>query len=476
MGRLFWKFFFAFWLALLTAGVLVGTTFVLYRSSQNDAGGELLLGGPAAFLVQSASVTLRHGGKTALGELLEQARHDPMAILFAVDEAGRDILGRPVPQTALAQARSLAAAESQPPAARRVGTTGGQAYLLFAAAGEAGPPFPGMGPPSVDGRFPPAAAGEMHPRPPPLVPILVGILASLGASALLAWHLSKPIRVMRRAFDAISEGRLDTRVGPLMGRRRDEVADLGKDFDHMAQHLQALVGSQRRLLHDVSHELRSPLARLQAAIGLARQDPGKMDSTLERIERESMRLDGLVGELLTLSRLEAGTGGAALATVDLMELAETIAADARFEARADQRDVDFSGTGEAIAQVRVELVYRAFENVIRNAVKYTRVNSTIEVAASIGQAGDRFHLVVADRGPGVPEGDLDAIFEPFYRGENGQSATGFGLGLAIARRAVEVHGGQVRARNRAGGGLVVEMAVPLNTMRMAGAAAMPRSG
>src|SRR5207249_6291638 len=144
--------------------------------------------------------------------------------------------------------------------------------------------------------------------PPPIAPwefIVIGIVTSLVFSALLAWYLTRPIRNLRWAFDAAAAGRLETRVSPLMGRRRDEIADLGRDFDRMAQQLQNLVSAQRRLLHDVSHELRSPLARLQAAIGLARQQPAKLDTSLERIEREAMRLDSMVGEVLALARLES---------------------------------------------------------------------------------------------------------------------------------------------------------------------------
>src|SRR6185436_3716642 len=137
--------------------------------------------------------------------------------------------------------------------------------------------------------------GGRPPPPPPLAPwewIIIGIATSLAFSALLAWYLVRPIRSLRWAFDAAAAGRLDTRVSPRMGRRRDEIADLGRDFDRMAQQLQNLVSAQRRLLHDVSHELRSPLARLQAAIGLARQEPGKLEASLERIEREATSLDG----------------------------------------------------------------------------------------------------------------------------------------------------------------------------------------
>jgi two-component system OmpR family sensor kinase len=202
---------------------------------------------------------------------------------------------------------------------------------------------------------------------------------------------------------------------------------------------------------------------LQAAIGLARQQPEKLDASLDRIERESGRLDELVGELLTLSRLEAGMSGAADEEVDLVELVASITDDARFEAEVAGRRVLFSGEGEAIVKVRAELLHRAFENVIRNAVKYTREGTAVEVRVERWAAPDRLIVTVADRGPGVPESDLQAIFEPFFCG-GGVKTAGFGLGLAIARRAIETHGGSIRALNRPEGGLQVEIVLPVGGM------------
>jgi two-component system OmpR family sensor kinase len=278
-------------------------------------------------------------------------------------------------------------------------------------------------------------------------------------------YVARPVRHLRAAFAALAEGRLETRVGRLIGRRRDEVADLGRDFDRMAQRLQALISSQRSLLHDVSHELRSPLARLSAAIGLARQSPQRLEPMLERIEREAERLDELVGGLLALSRLEAGAEGGALAAVesaDLMELLEGVVEDADFEARSCGRAVRFSGTGEVTADVRAELLVRAFENVVRNAVRFSGEGGVVEVRAGKDATGDAFVVTVADEGPGVPDADLEAIFVPFYRSRSDSTTTGFGLGLAIARRAVEAHGGTIRAANRQGGGLMVSISLPLH--------------
>jgi signal transduction histidine kinase len=306
-----------------------------------------------------------------------------------------------------------------------------------------------------------------YPRPGfpfvPVVPLVATLLASLIFAALLAWYFSKPIRSLRSAFEAVAGGDLAVRLGPSMGQRRDELADLGRNFDRMASHLDALIDGQRRLLHDVSHELRSPLARLQAAIGLARQQPEKLASSLERIERESVRMDKLVGELLTLSRLEAGVMDGMEEEINMDELVSGVVADARFEAEMSGRTVVFSSCGEVPVKGSAELLHRALENVVRNALRHTPEGGKVAVEVLPDNGGNSLRLAILDQGPGVPERELSAIFEPFFRGGSSQSTDGHGLGLAIARRVVEAHGGSVRASNRAGGGLCVEIVLPVKS-------------
>uniref|UniRef100_Q47I70 histidine kinase n=1 Tax=Dechloromonas aromatica (strain RCB) TaxID=159087 RepID=Q47I70_DECAR len=293
----------------------------------------------------------------------------------------------------------------------------------------------------------------------PIAPILAGLLASVLCAAGLAWYFAMPIRQLRQGFDAAANGELDVRVGPGMGQRRDELADLGRDFDRMTERLQSVVEGQKRLLHDVSHEMRSPLARLQAAVGLARQQPERMEDFLARVERESERMNRLVGELLTLSRLEAGSAGA-LSPVDMEELLAQLVEDARFEGAARQVVIDYVPGKMAEVLADTELLHRAIENVVRNALRFSPPGGVVRIEAETQNDGV-FHIRVLDQGPGVAEADLEAIFTPFYRGAAPRDDDGYGLGLAIARRVVQVGNGTIRASNVTGAGLLVSIELPI---------------
>jgi signal transduction histidine kinase len=304
--------------------------------------------------------------------------------------------------------------------------------------------------------------GEHHPVVPPQ-PIIGGLVASAITAALLAWFMAKPIRSLRDAFTAAAGGDLDVRIAAKMGRGKDELTDLGRDFDRMVERLQTLIVGQRRLLHDVSHEMRSPLARMQAAIGLASQRPDSAREALDRIERESVRMDRLIGELLALARLQAGFTGKMDDDIDLRELLDVIIDDAALEARARGRSVTAQAAADGLVRGNAELLRRALDNVVRNAIKYSRDGGAVTVHAQPAPAARTVLIAIGDSGPGVPESDLAAIFEPFYRGTNGGSADGHGLGLAIAKRIIEAHAGTIRAENRAGGGLRVEITLPVRT-------------
>ncbi|MBW3636882.1 MAG: HAMP domain-containing protein [Armatimonadetes bacterium] len=287
----------------------------------------------------------------------------------------------------------------------------------------------------------------------------------------LARYLAAPVGRIRHAAQRITSGDLTARVEPnRFPRGRDELTGLAIDFDAMAERMENLVAAQSRLLGDVSHELRSPLTRLNLALELARRgDEAKRAAAFERIEREAARLDALIGELLALSRLENGLRAENLQKiVDLSALAREVAADADFEAQNAGRGVrvTFSGPDTTVS-VRgdAELLRRALENVARNAARHTDANSEVEISlAPVKNGKDGWVLRVRDHGPGVPEGELDAIFRPFYRVEGARERAEFdrgtGLGLAIAERATHAHGGKIGAKNAQGGGLEVEIWLP----------------
>ncbi|APW40881.1 hypothetical protein RD110_22395 [Rhodoferax koreense] len=296
----------------------------------------------------------------------------------------------------------------------------------------------------------------------PVVPIVIAVIASLFFGGFLAWYLSRPLEHLRWGLQRMAEGQLDTRVEPLMNGRRDEIADLAHDIDGMAAQLQAMVAARDRLLHDISHELRSPLSRIQAAIGLFKQGSSSADVMVDRAERETGRLDALIDEMLTLHRLTA-PAPMARSAVDMVEILHDIAADADFEARAKNRSVRIETPERFVAHVDGDLVYRAFENVIRNAVKHTAEASTVEVHARLVGHGEQLEVVVSDHGPGVPPHMLEAIFEPFVRIDPRDTGRGSGLGLTIARSALQAHGGTIEASLADSGGLRVRMTLPERT-------------
>ena len=283
------------------------------------------------------------------------------------------------------------------------------------------------------------------------------LITALLVCYALAAYLSSPIQKIRRATQKLAEGELSTRVGDKVGNRRDELAVLAKDFDVMAERIESLITSQQRLSRDVSHELRSPLARMNVALEIAKQKSnGDTSPILDRIEAESNRLNEMISRLLTLSRLETGSQDFELADIDLKSLVEHVVSDAAFEADAVGKSVKIERTTDCHIIGSEELVGSAIENVLRNAVRYTRDGTAVEV--SLASHDGLATVSVRDHGGGVPEDELKKLFRPFYRvGEaRDRSSGGTGLGLAIAEQAIKAHKGSIQARNY-NGGLVVEM-------------------
>ncbi|MBZ9791646.1 HAMP domain-containing histidine kinase [Rhizobium sp. 3T7] len=298
--------------------------------------------------------------------------------------------------------------------------------------------------------------------PERLAPFMLGfaiLMSSMISAAALARYLIRPVEHLRDGLSALAHGRFDVRIADKMAGRKDEVTALAHDFDSTAARLEELQAAQQRLFHDVSHELRSPLSRLQAVVGVLRQSPAKLDAMLDRMDREVERLDVLVGEVLTLARLTASSSlPLKTQTLDVIDLLSEILGDAAFEAQARNVSVITSVDGSFLADVEGELIYRALENVIRNAVKYTADHSRIYVQCE--KTAALLKVCVIDQGPGVRRDELERIFQPFSRGNDAVPRGGYGLGLAIARQAIERHGGRVYASLPDAGGLAITIDLP----------------
>jgi two-component system, OmpR family, sensor histidine kinase CpxA len=286
---------------------------------------------------------------------------------------------------------------------------------------------------------------------------------------VLVLLLVRPIGRLRIAARALASGELATRVAKPDGEERifggDEIQGLVHDFNYMAEQLERLVGAQKILVRDVSHELRSPLARLSVALELAREEaPASMQGHLQRIDREAGRLNLLIGQLLRLSSIEATNASSHTDRFTLHGLVEELLPDAEYEAQQRCCKIQVLEHSGCTLQGNQELIYRAIENIVRNAIRYTRQDTVVELKIRCEErAGVRMvTLDVSDSGPGIPETELENVFRPFYRVDTArqQDTGGFGVGLAIADRAVRLHHGEVRARNRPEGGLTISLSLP----------------
>jgi two-component system sensor histidine kinase CpxA len=302
----------------------------------------------------------------------------------------------------------------------------------------------------------------------------IALLVSAFASWWLAQHLSAPIRRIQAGAQALASDRLDSdrlagrglRVSAGLEGRRDELAVLARDFDAMADRLRANRAAITQLLRDISHELRSPLARMRVAVGLARQPGGDPSRQMERLEREIERLDRLISQVLKLARLHGTDTPFERQEFDLDEVLEEVVRDANFEGAVKGCEVRLTGAAHCRLHGNRELLGSAIENVLRNAVRYSPGSAPVEVTvAGPDQAGRPLPLlsiVIRDRGPGVPAGDLERIFEPFYRVAEARDRDtgGEGIGLAITAQVMKAHGGSAWAQNVAGGGLEVSLSLP----------------
>lgn len=453
MHSLFWKMFLSFWVALiLFAGATLFTTshYLEHAQRQNEASS------PRERLLQSvaeAQLIAERDGVDGLKQWLRELdRREPLP-LFLVDSDGADLLGRPLP----ASVSERLAREARTPTPWQ-GRVAPRPRLVIR--------LPDKREYRLLADFHGVTLGRVLARPRVLaLPLILATLIGGLVCFLLARSLTAPLGRLRRAAEVYAAGDLSARVLPSLGGRRDEIADLARAFDHMAQRLQEIMDSQRRLVGDVSHELRSPLARLQVALGLARQrTEGRGAMELDRIEREAERLSDLIGQLLSLAKLESGVTAVARQPVDLIEMLEGVASDADFEARAHNRRVALSSSVPAVIEGDARLLQSALDNIVRNALRYTADGTSVTLSLTREHAPtEHWCITIRDHGPGVPEAMLPLLFEPFVRvgDARDRASGGYGLGLAIAQRAIRLHAGEVSARNEPDGGLTVNVRLPV---------------
>lgn len=443
---LFWKIFVSFMIAMTVT--TVGAVYVSFQLA-SQAFDQVDIEGRDR-IIEEVSLALARGGERELKAwLFNHPRPAPGIVLLVTNERGDELLGRAMPRelARLLRVRTLARRPDRPPNFRPIqltpsitGPNNEEYRLLFAQA--------------------PITFFGILMWPGTQVAVLsIAILAAAVMSLLLARYVSSPIVRLQKASRALAAGALDTRVGAPFNRRGDEVGTLAKDFDAMAERIQALVTAKETLLRDVSHELRSPLARIRMALALAERRVGQdSQPDLQRIEREAERLDALVGQVMTLTRLRT-TATPRRDVLRLDTLVGEVVDDARFEC-PDAR-VDYTASGEVLMQGDAGGLKSAIENIVRNALIYGDRTKPIDVRLSTD--AETATVRVLDFGPGVPEAELGRIFEPFYRTDKSRDhrQDGQGIGLAITARVTELHGGTVRAANRPQGGLEIALSLPL---------------
>ena len=444
MHSLFLRIFLLFLLAMtLIVGSSIATTFTI-ASRENEP----LESQRRPSVAILASEVLARGGVGALKNWLGENKTTlGDREVFIAGPDGQDILGRRLPESA---ARRLEFINREPVpgnfrpsrAAPQIVAADGSIYTVLLTPRR----------PSIFGAL----------SLPAISLTILGI--ALVVSALTSWwlaeHLTAPIRRIQAGARALASENLDVRVSAGLEGRKDELAVLARDFDAMANQLRTNRGATTQLLRDISHELRSPLARMRVALGLARQPPADFARQLDRLEREIERLDSMISQVLKLARLHGTDALLQRERFELDDVIEQVVRDANFEGAVKNCKINLRGAANCAVLGSRELLRSAIENVLRNAVRYSPNDMPAEM--QVGRAGGGLEILIRDHGPGVPAADLERIFEPFYRvaESRDRDSGGEGIGLAITSQVMKAHGGSARAVNANGGGLEVHLCLP----------------
>lgn len=402
----------------------------------------------------AAVATFESGHHTALKKLLSQAGKSRKMTLYLLSSTG-EILGNQAPPQSVKRIAKNLENEQLDEGLIKFGdlivsheilSTSGKAYRLASVSQV------------------PLSSFIIIPWAGLTIRLATAIFISGLICYLLSRYLTFPLRQLSMAAKSIAKGNLNTRVGHIKGHTKDEIDALRKEFDRMAEQLETMVNSKERLLQDISHELRSPLARLQIAIELGRKKVnGLAEQAFSRMLVECDRLNTLIGEILDYARLDKSTDNLVIRPIPVQEIVRNIVTDAQFEFDTNPSRVTVEidkGCAETILADE-RLLHRAIENILRNAFNYAPAQSKIHL--HLTQSENLLKIQISDQGPGVPQDQLDKIFHPFYRVDLSREKRtgGYGLGLAIAQKAIQLHRGRIIATNRPEGGLLVQIEIPV---------------
>jgi two-component system sensor histidine kinase CpxA len=451
MRSLFWEIFSYFWVALVLS--IVTTAWLTSRISNDDE----IDDGISSMLVEKneqAKTVFAAGGMNDLEMWANDLHRPPELFIYLFDENGRSEFERDIPDNfrsylPIVMSRSGEANDltvDSLPSGQNLLIIGGRRLEADGSGGLI----------VLVGAIQFQEAGGLSYRNTLILRFVVSFIFVGVICLLLSRHLTRPLKQLQLAVRSFAEGSLGSEVNHSLENRKDEIGELGREFDAMAERIESLVSGEKRMLRDISHELRSPLARMQVALELAKnKTDGKDIAELDRIELETARLDDLIAEILALVRFDASENSIRFETVDLVDLLRTIADDARFEGAEVVLETNGMENAKGIADAY--MIHSALENIVRNALQYTTDKVEINL-----ERNSVYKISIRDFGPGVAEDQLDNLFEPFYRveGSRYKKTGGYGLGLAIARRAIEAHGGEISAHNAKGGGLLIVATIP----------------
>jgi two-component system sensor histidine kinase CpxA len=453
MRSLYWKIFLSFWLATIL--IIITTAWVTSEIAQKSS----IPARERVFMdsYANAAVTIFESGgqHAALKKWLDQIGASRKMTLYLLINDG-EIIGNQPPPSVVKTISSHLVEERLDEGVVKFGdiivshkilSTSGKAYRLVAVSER------------------PLAHFVEIPWAGLTLRLVIAMVISGIICYFLSIYLTQPLRSLRMAAKSIAKGQLSTRVGRFKGHHRDEIAELSGEFDLMAERLETIINSKERLLQDISHELRSPLARLQIAIELGRKKASHLaEAEFSRMETECFCLNTLIGEILEFARLDKSFAHLNRSLIDLPALLAQIIVDANFELGTKKPGVFLHRTEDCQLLLDERLVYRAIENIIRNALRYSSPDPQVMVSLHIDESQSQVYIDIEDNGPGVPQEHLEKIFNPFYRVDRSREKKtgGYGLGLSIASRAINLHQGTISATNRKEGGLHVRISLPLD--------------